>query len=115
MKHEEMWLWMTPGGLTEVEERGWMPSVAFSLGKAAAALLLLGPCKSSCPAPLQHHLLPAMCFCPSMFWVLAHPTSMSDCPPTELMSRALAGLYVPAAAPGTAAMREKGCFPGDGA
>lgn len=61
---------------------------------------LLRPCKSSCPASLQHRLLPAVWFCPSMFWVLAHPTSMGDCPPAELTSGALVGPYVPAAAPG---------------
>lgn len=110
MKHE-MRLRMTPGGLAEVAEHSRVPSVAFSLGKAAAVLLLLGPCRSSCPASLQYHLLPAAWFCPSMFGVLGHPTSVSDCPPAELTSRALVGLYVPAAAPGTTGMRGKGSLP----
>lgn len=115
VKHEKMWLWVTPGGLAEVAEHGWVPSVTSSLGKAAAALLCLGPCKSSCPAPLQHHLLPAAWFHPSKFWVLAHSPAVSDCSPAELTSRRLVGPYVPAAAPGTAGTRGKGCFPGDGA
>lgn len=100
MKREKMWLWVTPGGLAEVAEHGWVPSVTSSLGKAAAALLCLGPCKSSCPAPLQHRLLPAAWFRPSKFWVLAHSPAVSDCSPAELTSGRLVGPYVPAAAPG---------------
>lgn len=34
-----MWLWMT-GGLAEAAVHGWVPSVTFSLRKAAANLLL---------------------------------------------------------------------------
>lgn len=76
---------------------GWVPSVTFSLRKAATNLLL-DP--ATPPA-----LLPAVGFHPSTVWDLAHLAPMSDCPPAELICSRCAL--------GTAGMRGKGCSSGD--